>query len=446
MLENKNINRLFQEKLKDLEATPSTKVWNNIEANLKNKKRRVLPMWWYSGGAAAILILGLLLFPFSDNKEINDPIKNNKNILVTPIKPDTNRQIINEIDKSLDLNRESENTLITHQKKKTNTKKRKRVTATNNNNTIVDFSDNSADLVKEKIAMNKENFLPNNTLEKTDKQLFTEKILIAQNDKVTITKDSVNISSSKKDFIAEVKNAAIIEEKKSTKNQWLVAPVFAVLNSNSLTKASPIDKDLVNTEGENSYSYGIQVEYKLNDKWAIQSGIHLQEMSYSNSGLIIDVSSSSKASVSFDSGNTYSLSETSSDAISSNASLNSLSLNGNLSQNYGYIEIPVEVKYNLTAASKKLNTQIVAGFSSLFLNKDELILDIENSSNAGKSGKLNNLNFSGNLGVEFNYKIDKKWSLNLNPMIKAQLNTFNTDSNGFKPYFVGVYSGIKFQF
>lgn len=63
-MEDKKIDLLFQEKLKNLEATPDKKVWNRIESQLKKKKRRVLPIWWYSGGVAAMLAIGFLLFPF----------------------------------------------------------------------------------------------------------------------------------------------------------------------------------------------------------------------------------------------------------------------------------------------------------------------------------------------------------------------------------------------
>lgn len=57
MMEDKNIDRLFQEGLKDLEVTPNDSVWNGIESKLKKKKKnRLLPIWWFSGGVAAILV------------------------------------------------------------------------------------------------------------------------------------------------------------------------------------------------------------------------------------------------------------------------------------------------------------------------------------------------------------------------------------------------------
>ena len=79
MSEKKNIERLFQEKFKDFEAIPSPEVWDNIEAKLKEKKkRRVIPLWFKLSGVAAILLIGFM---------IGDGIIN------SPIKTDTDNQL-----------------------------------------------------------------------------------------------------------------------------------------------------------------------------------------------------------------------------------------------------------------------------------------------------------------------------------------------------------------
>jgi hypothetical protein len=114
-------------------------------------------------------------------------------------------------------------------------------------------------------------------------------------------------------------------------------------------------------------------------------------------------------------------------------------------QNFSYLEIPLEVKYNLSKNSK-FATQIVTGFSTLFLNGNEVLLSSTNLQKIGEATNLNDFNFSGNLGLDFNYVFDKNWSLQLNPMFKAQLNTYNKNSNGFQPYFIAVYTGINYRF
>ena len=103
------------------------------------------------------------------------------------------------------------------------------------------------------------------------------------------------------------------------------------------------------------------------------------------------------------------------------------------------------MKYNFSNNSK-FEAQLVTGFSSLFLDKNEVILNTFNTTSTGELTNLNNINFSGNLGFDFNYFLNNNWSLNVNPMFKVQLNTFKTEANNFAPFNLGIYSGIKYQF
>ena len=113
-MEDKKIDLLFQEKLKNLEATPNKKVWNSIASQLKKKKRRILPIWWYSGGVAAMLVLGFLLFPF-----LNDSDTNKQPIIIAA--PETNTDSNNAIKKEIDtlVNKINEKTLLVDERKKT---------------------------------------------------------------------------------------------------------------------------------------------------------------------------------------------------------------------------------------------------------------------------------------------------------------------------------------
>ena len=67
---DKKIDNLFQEQLKNLEVSPNKRVWNNIEAKLKKKKRKVFPFWWFSGAVASII---LLTFIFNQYSSVENP-------------------------------------------------------------------------------------------------------------------------------------------------------------------------------------------------------------------------------------------------------------------------------------------------------------------------------------------------------------------------------------
>ena len=65
MSERQNIDRLFQEKFKNFEATPSDKVWANIQREMnpteKKKEPVLLPLWLKLCGVAAVFLIGFFI-------------------------------------------------------------------------------------------------------------------------------------------------------------------------------------------------------------------------------------------------------------------------------------------------------------------------------------------------------------------------------------------------
>ncbi len=70
MKERKYIDRLYQEKFKDFEATPNDAVWRSISAKLQEKEQKkvfITPFWSRMAGIAAVLaiifLIGDWIFP-----------------------------------------------------------------------------------------------------------------------------------------------------------------------------------------------------------------------------------------------------------------------------------------------------------------------------------------------------------------------------------------------
>jgi hypothetical protein len=62
MSDKKHIDRIFQEKFKDFEATPSPEVWKGIQDKLnqpEKDRKRIIPFWFKLAGVAALLLLFL---------------------------------------------------------------------------------------------------------------------------------------------------------------------------------------------------------------------------------------------------------------------------------------------------------------------------------------------------------------------------------------------------
>jgi len=426
-MEDKKIDDLFKNQLKKLEVSPNRKVWNSIETKLKKKKRRVFPFWLFSGAAAAILVLGLFFYPFSKN-ENQHIIPNIDEVITTN---PTKRPLINTtIDTLIIQNNKVEDVLKTNQ------------------NAFV-----KTEIKEEKSSINKKEFV---ALKNPAKITFLKPYnidanLVSNQQIVTIHTEKITDkkASEKMDLNAFLATKETPKKESEIIKNWSVAPTFGVLQSNSFSNTSPIAEDLANTTtGENSFSYGLQVGYKLNKRWTIQSGIHLQEMKYSNNQIAVYPSEiATMQSVAFNDNNSISFNNTVTESLSIRSNLFTIlaKSKGNLSQNFGYIEIPLEMKYNFSN-NTKIEAQLVTGFSSLFLEKNKVILNTFNTTSTGELTNLNNINFSGNLGFDFNYFLNDNWSLNINPMFKIPLNTFKTEANNFAPFNLGIYSGIKYQF
>ena len=437
----KNIDRLFQERLKNLEATPKKKVWKEIESKITKKKRKIYPFWWVSSGIAASLIIGFSLFPFGNS--IDNFKKNYPEEIITKTPATTIESFVKEsFETKIVRKSEKEVTSISNKKVIKNQRNNRLATRVNSaNKEVKETSNNGAETIEKQFF--EEEKIPaviKAVLEKKKENI----IIITKN-----TASSKDVKGSNKidieKFIEDIKEEKTIES--SNKKSWSIAPIFALLNSDSFTNTSSINSRLSgSTKGKNSISYGVQIAYQINKKWSIQSGLQLQEMNFKNNQIVVISSSTNTSNITFNSDETFAF-ENNSDASFDNLlpASNAISLNGELTQNYSYYEIPLEIKYYLIGQTK-FRTHLIGGFSTLFLKENKIRLSTPSLIEDGKATNLNSINFSGNLGLDLNYTLNTNWSVHINPMFKAQLNTFNNNSNGFSPFNIGVYTGIHYQF
>ena len=120
-------------------------------------------------------------------------------------------------------------------------------------------------------------------------------------------------------------------------------------------------------------------------------------------------------------------------------------VSGDLDQRFGFIEVPLELEYKLV--NKKFGVNVIGGFSTFFLNENEIFADIDGASTLiGEANNINGTSFSANFGLGLDYNLSKQWNINLEPQFKYQINTFNNTSGDFRPFFIGVYTGLSFKF
>jgi hypothetical protein len=504
-MQRKNIDELFREKLSDFKQAPDNKVWRAIDASLdKRKKRRVIPIWWSLSGIAAALLIGLLIFnPFKEEQTTNEILVDTDNAPTTidDIQPNTknevfidsitthsnaiveqsitNKESVNDSESSV-LNTENQNSTSTVLSDKTNYKKAQTTNNFAKNNTIDQQTKGSSQETLITKNISKAGFDKNKTENPLNEDLnsseamainsresfkslntdnLKEEHAVTANTPIEETPETVE--PNKKSIFEEIEHQEKLKKEKVATNRWSAGPNVAPVYFNALGEGSPVNSIFTpNTKSGNiNMSYGVTVAYAVTKKLTIRSGINKVDYGYDTE----DVAFSSSSSLASQNGQLSSIdyAETSntltiaSNIVSSekytttnlaqDVTAKSPTRDGFMSQQFGYLELPLELNYALL--DKKFGVNIIGGVSSLFLIDNAVSLTSGDlTTEIGEANNINDLNFSANMGLGLNYNFSQKVRFNVEPIFKYQLNTFSDVNGTFRPYSVGVYSGLTFKF
>lgn len=238
------------------------------------------------------------------------------------------------------------------------------------------------------------------------------------------------------------------------KEKWNLRPQLAPLFYSSMSEGSPIDAQFASNSKsyDADMSYGVGIDYALNDRISIRSGINNVNLSYSTNDVSFHPSLSEQTNNIAAKGATANIVVENQSAdgpgIMSFAanSFATQKFNGSMQQEMGYIEVPLEMSYKLL--NKKFGIELIGGMSTLFLNNNNVsvLSDQGYRSEIGEASNLNDVSFSANAGIGFKYRFLKMFEASFEPTFKYQVNTFSNNAGNFKPYFIGLYSGISFRF
>ena len=418
MLERKNIDRVFQENLKDLEIYPNKRVWNNIESQLNHKSsKEPVALWKKLSGIAMLLIAvvsaGLFYYDGSQRSDTVQP-------QVTESEPGVIREFNETPLTPVFIKSGSELAETTKEEKSPREVQKTIFVKKPNTNVIVTTNDISTvySTIENKYVVDKNDFLEE----------------LNQGESIT----------SRMETMPEKEKSTNVPDKK-----WSIGPTVAPVFYNSLQDGSPLNDALsANTKtSDNALSIGVKINYQLNNKFFIQSGVNKVELAYNTQGVNALISSSKNASSNINTDKTGVILTPvrNGKSLPSGNELSKSSVSGELNQSIEYFELPIEMKYSLY--DKKIGLNLVGGFSTLILSNNSVSMVTQNNvTDLGNANNLNDFNFSGNVGVDLDYKISKSWYLNVAPMFKYQFNTYSNNSGNFRPYYFGLYSGLNYKF
>ena len=475
----------------------------------KKRKKRVVPIWWRLGGAAAILaILLYVINPFggennegqitvtetestetsNQNKVEDDVLKStnplNEEKLVEGQDNSNSEAIENTVadvqegsGSSVGENqsqRSKEQLTVADSQQKTSSDSKRDERGLNTQNSIQNASIAVADAGNEAVSEKEtqEDAVQNrDVLESTaQKDAVAESTSDKQQPQKNLTGDPLDRQTDEKEAIAQNDATqddgkqsifdAIAEQEEevvanSSNKKWSVGPSVAPVYFSASGEGSPVHSTFASNSksGNVDLSYGLTVAYEIGKKLKIRSGVHRVNYGYDTNDVVftssldgsislidnIDYSNASQNIV-VESRDKGSLSLDKAEVASSSAVLD-----GKMVQQLGYLEIPLELNYSLI--DKKFSVDLIGGFSSLFLMDNSVMLESEGLvTEVGEANNANSVNFSTNVGVGFNYEFTPKVQLNVEPVFKYQLNTFSDTAGSFRPFSVGVYSGVRFKF
>lgn len=241
------------------------------------------------------------------------------------------------------------------------------------------------------------------------------------------------------------------KEKREKKSNWIVSSSFSPVYMNLNGTGSTLDSKFAENSKsyQTSMSYGVGLQYALNNKWTVRTGINALNFEYNTNNIVFYYSSSNTGleNVNENSTGTGIVIENpnAKDIAYNGEEVVTTRYKGNINHRINYIEVPLELSYKIV--NKKFGVDVIGGVSSIFLNDNRVsLISSESNLNIGEANNLNKLHFSTNLGLGLRYNFMKNLQVNMEPMFKYQINTYNGNAGNFKPYFIGVYSGISFSF
>ena len=451
------MDEIVREKLEGFSPAPPPHLWNNIQGQLAAQKRKTRVVYYRWIAAAAVILLA-----FVAGWQLNEKSEKIQPALVH-----------NQPTRTENRNTETGS-------KTTEEKKEKEEAQTPFNL----YTQNKPEQNIETTFIEKENSETNDfggeKAERTDMKMM-EKILAF----FTVEPPAVHLEKTKtpvvgeeeytpfdKALIAEnIKNISNSEEKETG---WKLGVQVAPGYSSQVTSHSESYSQNMTysaPDGNSNVGAGLAVQYKTGKKWSIESGVYYAQngQKSNNSADLFSFGSSEKDFFNTPVEVSYSNSLQGQMAMNSIAGViefsetpvgaelvanldnaagykNALLTEGEFSQVFDFIEIPLYARYNLI--DSKIGLQIMGGLNAgIVVGNNAYMENQYGLQNVGKTQEISTLNLSGTVGVGLSYAIGNRLSLAVEPRLNYYLNSINQNPEvEFRPYRIGIFTGLYYEF
>ncbi|MBZ4043216.1 hypothetical protein [Flavobacterium hibisci] len=294
------------------------------------------------------------------------------------------------------------------------------------------------------VALNASNVTSKNTQKDTDHTTTAaNKSIIADNFQKNSSISANSLSSKDSVQLAELQNlekgiAEVKTEKEKDINnvndseKWSLDVFAGIANSENYNNQKTLGN--VN-ESKQTNSYGVKANYKLNKKWAVSSGLKINELGQSIANVSYYNHYETSAypltnSYSYDSPSVIAPQITSNSNyvfVSKNtqAALKSDNLEtGNMDQSLKYIEMPLEVSYSILNKNKTNISLNTGGFVGKLISNNVTL----NGNSIGGNLNANDFIYGSLLSSTFQYQLYKKTHVFVEPGMNYYINPLNNQT------------------
>jgi hypothetical protein len=231
----------------------------------------------------------------------------------------------------------------------------------------------------------------------------------------------------------------------STAEKWALEVFAGIANSENYKN----EKTLGNAnDSKQGSTYGVKTKYKINKKWAVGSGLKINELGQS----VANVSYIKTADNAFLSTGDYfvqnstvpQIASTDGYVLVSNATKNALKSDnlqsGNLDQSLRYIEMPLEVSYAIFSKNKASISLNTGGFVGKLISNSVAI----DGNSLGENINANDFVYGSTLSSTLQYRVYKKTNVFVEPAMNYYVNPLNSQS--FNQFQWGLNFGLNVSF
>ena len=469
--EDLNMDKMFREKMEGFSAEPPSHVWDNIQEQLavRHKKIRLAYMRWVA--AAAVVILAFMAgWYFNEKSERMVPDTTEQKVVPvqkTMPQHDSNTEQQTKVNQKNETIETGKTVLTAVNAAKNKTQQKSTV------KTDVGMPEGSKQENSGTIAM----FFEKISMQKIGSKIASvqgenPELLLKQEKEETIAADQ--LTETEKALIAEnaKRYAAPVNEETNWKMGLSVSPGYAShVSSHSGSYAQNMTYS--DAEGNGNIGGGFSVQYKTGKRWSVESGIYYakdgqrssnsppaenyysfapaldaEEKSYFNTAVNLvngQMAMNSTAGVIRFSG-TPRGAEMATSVENSYGGSTTLLTSGDFSQVFNFVEIPLYLRYSLI--DSKIGVEVLGGFNAGIVAGNNVFMENHyGTQNVGSTEDISTFNVSGTVGFGVNYAISKRISMAIEPRLNYYLNSINKNPDVmFRPYRIGVYTGLYYQF